>query len=452
MFGEIGWPKPLVALLTLLLVCCAGGPGISIDAPSASNSPSMPSEVSYRVAEAPALPPAEQDNAAYTETLTLRRAIQRALNYSPALKAARLEIDAKRGEAVQAGLRPNPDVALTAEDVGPDDLAEYTLAFAQAFELGGKRVKRLREAQLDTSVAGWEYEAARVQVATQAAQTFVDVLASQERLNVLRSSVDVAEKTKEAVAARVKAGSASPIELDRAEVSVARAKAAVEAEQARLEGAKRKLATLWGSSSPDFGQAEGQLAKVRVVPELGEVENFLRRNPTLTKWSEEIGRRYAALEVERAKRIPDLKLSAGVRQLEEVDSPSLVASVSIPLQVFDRNKGAIAAAQSRVAKAEQEAQAAHSELVSSLAEALSQLEVAAAQLHSIEQSVLPATETAFERTKIGYTEGKFDLLSLLDAQRMVFEARLDLVNAKADFEKAKAQVEAMIGQSLSEVR
>jgi outer membrane protein, heavy metal efflux system len=450
MSGDLRWRNSFIAMLTLGLACCAGGPEISTIPPSASIVPRP--EVSYRIAETPALSPQRQDSEGYTETLTLRRAIQRALEYSPTLKAARLEIEAKRGEAVQAGLRPNPDVALAAEDVGPDDLAEYTLEFAQAFELGGKRVKRLREAQLDMSVAGWEYEAARVQLASQTAKTFVDVLASQERLDVLRSSVDVAEKTKQAVAARVKAGSASPIELDRAEVSVARAKAAVEAEQARLEGAKRRLATLWGSSAPDFGRAEGQLAKVRAVPELGEVENLLRQNPTLAKWSQEIGRRYAALEVERAKRIPDLKLSAGVRQLEEVDSPSLVASVSIPLQVFDRNQGAIAAAQSRVAKAEQEAQAAHSELVSSLAEALSELEVAAAQLHSIEQSVLPATETAFERTQTGYAEGKFDLLSLLDAQRMVFEARLDLVNAKADFEKAKAQVEAMIGQSLSELR
>jgi outer membrane protein, heavy metal efflux system len=438
-----------MAALTLWLASCA--PGMPINLPPVSIATS--DEAPYRAAEAP-LPTSSrgQDDGSYIEALTLRRAIQRALEYSPALKAARLEIGARRGEALQAGLRPNPDIALAAEDVGPDDLAEYTMEFAQAFELGGKRVKRLRAAQLDTSVAGWEYEAARIQVASQAAQTFVDVLASQERLKVLRDSVDVAEKTKQAVAARVKAGSASPIELDRTEVPVARAKAAVEAEQARLEGAKRKLATLWGSNTPNFGDVEGELAKVRAVPELAQVESYIERNPALVKWASEISRRYAALEVERAKRVPDLKVSAGVRQLEEVDSPSLVASVSIPLQVFDRNQGAIAAANSRVAKAEQEAHAAQSELVSSLSGVLSDLEVAAAQLHSIEQNVLPATETAFERTQTGYNEGKFDLLSLLDAQRLVFEAKLDLVNAKADFEKAKVQVEAIIGQSLSELR
>jgi outer membrane protein, heavy metal efflux system len=451
MLGEVRTRNPFVLAFTLWLTSCAQAPGISTNLPTVSIAPS--DETSYQTVEAPLpTPPQEQGNAPYSETLTLHRAIQRALNYSPALKAARLEIGAKRGEALQAGLRPNPEVALTAEDVGPDDLGEYTLEFAQAFDLGGKRVTRLRAAQLDTSVAWWEYEAARVQVATQAAQTFVDVLASQERLKVLRDSVDVADRTKQAVAARVKAGSASPIELDRAEVSVARAKAAVEAEEARLEGAKRRLATLWGSNTPNFGDAEGELAKARTVPELGQVESYIERNPALAKWASEISRRYAVLEVERAKRVPDLKLSAGVRQLEEVDSPSLVASVSIPLQVFDRNQGAIAAAQTRVAKAEQEAQAAQSELVSSLAGVLSDLEVAAAQLHSIEQNVLPATETAFERTRTGYAEGKFDLLSLLDAQRLVFEARLDLVNAKADFEKAKVRVEAIIGQSLSELR
>jgi len=44
-------------------------------------------------------------------TLTLGQAVRRALRFSPAVHAAALEIDAKRGEALQAGLRPNPRLA-----------------------------------------------------------------------------------------------------------------------------------------------------------------------------------------------------------------------------------------------------------------------------------------------------------------------------------------------------
>ena len=51
----------------------------------------------------------------------------------------------------------------------------------------------------------------------------------------------------------------------------------------------------------------------------------------------------------------------------------------------------------------------------------------------------------------GATEARFDLLNVLDAQRVLFEVRLELVEAKAEFEKAKVRVETLIGQRLSEL-
>src|SRR5262245_42065912 len=119
MSGDVRSRTPRVMALTPWLASCA--PGIPTDLPPASTPTS--DEASYRAVEAPLpTPPHEQDSASYTETLTLHHAIQRTVSYSPALKAARLEIGAKRSEAVQASLRPNPEVALAAEDVGPDDL------------------------------------------------------------------------------------------------------------------------------------------------------------------------------------------------------------------------------------------------------------------------------------------------------------------------------------------
>src|SRR5690348_16882299 len=46
--------------------------------------------------------------AAQTHTLTLDQAIDLALANSPALKAARIQIDQSRSQEITAGLRPNP--------------------------------------------------------------------------------------------------------------------------------------------------------------------------------------------------------------------------------------------------------------------------------------------------------------------------------------------------------
>jgi cobalt-zinc-cadmium efflux system outer membrane protein len=391
----------------------------------------------------------------HVDKLTLKDAIGRALNYSAAVKGAFVEIEARHGEEAQASVKPNPELLLEVENFGGSkskvgfDQAEETLQIAQLIELGDKRLLRLRAAHLDASLAGWDYEVTRLTVASKAAEAFVDVLASQDRLSVLKDFVTIADKTQSAVDARVTGGRASSIDLDRAKVVSARARALVEAEKARLEAARSSLSVLWGSEGPRFERAAGKLDGARAVPSLESVKAYLDANPLLARWSDEIGRRYAQLDVEHSKAIPDIRIGAGVRQFNEDDSTAVVASLSIPLQVFDTNSGNIVAAEQRIAKSEFEQQAARTDLVGSVVEALGALAVAAAQVNALEREVLPAARSAFERTKIGYDEGKFDLLNLLDTQRLLFEARLDLVNAQAESAKARARVEVLIGRDLS---
>ena len=87
-------------------------------------------------------------------------------------------------------------------------------------------------------------------------------------------------------------------------------------------------------------------------------------------------------------------------------------------------------------------------MLGALTETVGALEVAAATVSAFENDVLPPAQSAFDRTKLGYDEGKFDILNVLDAQRAVFEARLDLMTARADYEKARVNVEAIVGRDL----
>ena len=386
--------------------------------------------------------------------LTLKSAIKRALTYNPSLKAALIEIEGKHGEEAQAGVKPNPELALDVADfAGTKNKADFqtaqeTLQITQLIELGDKRLARLRSAHLDAAVSVWDYETVRVQVATLTAEFFVDALSAQERVKVLKNFVAVAEKTRSSVNARVKAGKSNPIELDRATVSLARAKSAVAAEQLRFETARRRLSALWGADQIDFTSVDGNLNGPQFVPSLDNVKIYLSENPNIARWSDEIGRRYAVLDVERSKSIPDVKLGVGLRTFQENDAVAAVASMSVPLQIFDTNSGNIAAAERRIAKAENDKEAARGTLTSSLYEVLGALKIAASQTRSLQNEVLPAAENAFEKTQFIYDEGKIDLLNVLDTQRTLFEVRLDLVNARAEYHKAKVQVEALIGRQL----
>ena len=392
--------------------------------------------------------PGHSGHPGFEQKLTLKEAIARALSYNPAVKAAFLEIEARHGEEAQSGVKPNPELAIDIENIGRKDSTETTVSLAQTIELGDKRLRRLQAAHLDASLASWDYESVRVQVASAAARAFVDVITSQDRVRVLREFVEIAQKTQTSVDARVKGGKASPIELDRTIVAAARAKAQVSGEQARLDAAKRRLSVYWGSEKVDFGTASGRLGNGKAAPTLESLKKLLDKNPALARWSDEVGRRVAQLDVEIGKSVPDIKVGAGIRHFAENDSVAAVASVSIPLQFFDTNNGNIVAAEQRIAKAERDREAARNELLGTLVEAIGELNIAATQLRALETDVLPPAQSAFDRTKIGYDEGKFDILNVLDAQRSVFEARLDLLNARADYEKARVRLEAIIGRDL----
>jgi cobalt-zinc-cadmium efflux system outer membrane protein len=405
--------------------------------------------------QASAPPPGDSGSShAPSGAITFREAVSHAVAFSPSVKAAYAEIEARHGEAFQASRRLNPELALNVENLpnsggfAKDDASE-SLQLSQTIELGGKRLARLAAANLEASLAGWDFEVARLQAATDAAQLFVDVIASQERLAILQEFVTVSQKTRAAVEARVKGGRASPIELDRANVSVALAQASRAAEEARLAAAKARLSALWGSDRATFARAAGRLGRNPSAPSFEEVKAFLEGNPSLARWSDGIGHRYAVLEVERSKAIPNVTVGAGVRRFESDSSSGMIAAVSIPLPLFDRNEGAIAAAEHRIARAEFDAQAARTQLTGTLIGALGAVASANALTKAIESQVLPAAQSAFDRTRTGYEEGKFDLLNVLDTQRTLFEARRELVNARAEYEKARVQVEALIGRDLN---
>ena len=86
----------------------------------------------------------------YAPSLTLGQAVARVIAFNPAIKAAYLEIEAKHGEEAQASVKPNPEVLLEIENfAGTKDkrgfeFAEETLSLTQTFELGEKRLRRLK--------------------------------------------------------------------------------------------------------------------------------------------------------------------------------------------------------------------------------------------------------------------------------------------------------------------
>ena len=383
--------------------------------------------------------------------VTLRDALAAALLDNRSLAPAASAVRVREGQALQAGARPNPELKLELENFGGSgsnqalESAETTLRLSQLVELGGKRARRLAVAGLERDGAQWDYEARRADVLADTARAFTDVLALQERVALADELTQLAARAAQAVEAQVRGGGAAPVEITRAQLASAQA-ALQRGDRARaLATARLALAAQWGSSTADFTRARGRLDSLTPPPALDPLLNGIERNPDLARWSTELATREAAIGLERARAVPDIALGAGPRYLSDTDEVALVFEFWVPLPLFDRNEGAIAAAEAELAQSDAARRAADTAVRSALSRAHEDLGAAYDRAVALRDHLLPAAAKVRAGVAAAYAQGALRSLDVLDAQRTEFELRDEYLVALAAYQQALAELDRLAG-------
>ncbi len=383
--------------------------------------------------------------------ITLAEAVAAALRYHPALSVADCEIQAAEGRILQAGVRPNPEVAIEVENFAGSgtsrgfEAAETTFQVSQLIELGDKRAKRVQLARSDRDLSEWGKKSRRLAVIADTHKAFIEVLGAQNRLAMAEDLATLASAVMRSVAAKVKAGKVSPIEEARVSVDASRANAEVISARHDLAATRARLALQWGAENARFERVHGRLDALPPLLAREDINRQIDRNPELARWSSELQRRGDALALSAATGIPDISVSGGVRQFAETDDVGVVIGVSIPLPIFDRNQGAIVAAQAKMAAADAARAAKRRELLAEVYSHHQVLITAAEEEASLRRDVLPLAKQVFEATTKGYQRGKFGLLEVLDAQRTLFESRGLMLDVQMRYHLAAVELERLLG-------
>jgi cobalt-zinc-cadmium efflux system outer membrane protein len=392
------------------------------------------------------------------DVLTLRHVLALTLMNNPELKVFSLEMRAAEARELQAGLWPNPALEIGVEDVGGSGVrsgfgaAETTIQLSQLIELGNKAQKRRKVASLEKELTGWDYQAKRLEVLTEASKSYVELLAIQEKAKLLAGLVDVSEQTARIVTQRVDAGKDSPLEKTKA--SVALSGVQLEHQQAlqELETARKIVASFWGNEQPKFMRAEGQLETVTDIPEINDLQQKLIQNPQLARWEKEIARDKAALELAKSKALLDISIGAGVKRFNESDDNALVFGVTIPLPISDRNQGGRMEAAYNLSKSYEEQRAVRIEVMNQFNQIFTELSVSLNKIKGLQDSILPGAREVFGASQTAYTEGKIDYLNVLDAQRTYFVSQTEYIETLVSYHKAKTDMEGLVGQRIDTIK
>jgi cobalt-zinc-cadmium efflux system outer membrane protein len=386
--------------------------------------------------------------------LSLGAALARAVKGSPELASYSWEIRAREASALQAGLRPNPTLSVEVENIGGSgakrgvESAETTLLLSQLIELGGKRRKRRSVGTLEAESAEWEYEVARLAVIADTTAAFVDALARQGAIHQADEQIRLAEDVLQAVRSQVRAGAVSSAEVPRAEVEVTNQRIERKLAGRALQAALVRLATAWGASEPGFQTLVGDLDDVPPIPPEAELVGRMAATPELARRQAEVTKRRAEIELQDARRIPDLNLGLGPRHFNDTSDWALVVGVQMPIPVFDRNQGARRASRDQLARSREEKRSMELRLRRALALSYQGLASAYDEVTALRDEAIPMAERAYAETKRAQRQGALRFTEVLDAQRSLFALRTRLVGALASYHVSRARAEALIGGPL----
>ncbi len=390
-----------------------------------------------------------------TGDLTLRQALSMALLKSPELAAFSWEVRAGEARRLQAGLLPNPEVGIAMEEFGGSGVrrgynsAETSVVLSQLVELGGKRAKRTEVATIQSNLTGWDYESKRLDVFTETTKAFVETLAAQSRLALAKESFDLAKQVLQAVSERSRAGKVSPLEVIKAEVALSTSRIKLERTQRELETNRKSLAATWGGHSPMFIHAKGDFETINEIQPLEQILPLIYQNPDIARSKAETKLRRAEIRLEESEKVPSLTIGAGLRRYEEPDEVALIFELSLPLLLFNRNQGNILEAKHNLAKTLEENRATNVRVIANIGQIHQILSSSYLEALTLRNDVLPGAYSAFAAAREGYKQGKFGYLDVLDAQRTLFETKAGYIAALADYHKAMADAERLIGQSLT---
>ncbi len=369
--------------------------------------------------------------------LTLDNAISLAIDQNPALAAAKNEIQAAAGDAIAANKRLNPVFSLQFEDLpvrahpGPlFDVQEITSRIDYEIESGGRRKLRTEAADRTLEAQKRVYEDRRRLLRLEVERAFYQAILAKSNLESSKLILDQVERTISLNRVRYTEGDISALDLNRIEVETLKFQDDVFQADLALRNAKSSLLALLnapdlsrdidviGALPVDYQNPEPGLPPKASLNEL--IGMALRQRPDIAVRLEEQKRAETETRLQRATRSPNVTVGGGYKR--NLHENSVVFGVTVPLNIFNRNEGAIIRADAERQRAANLVVAVQKDVQLDVQKACNAAEINRRRVDYIRTQQLRKAEEVSRVTLQSYNLGGATLIDYLDAQRTYRDA------------------------------
>jgi NodT family efflux transporter outer membrane factor (OMF) lipoprotein len=391
----------------------------------------------------------------------LQALVDEALASSPDLAIAVERVRQAEAQVRVAGasLFPALDAGYSARaskaDGGTEKGSSISLAASYEVDLWGRNAAGVRGAEAGLKASAFDRDTVRLTLLAGVATAYFETLSLRGRLALARENLGIAERVLSVVQVRTRNGAVSPLDLARQEAALLSQRSALLSLEQQERQTLAALAVLIGRAPQGFDLEAAGVAGME-VPSIdpGLPADLLLRRPDLASAEAQLVAGNANLAAARAALLPKIQLtgSAGVASnalLAVLNGPTSAVSIAASLlqPIFDggRLRGQVTIAESR----ERELVETYRKSILTAFADVEQALAAASRLAERETLQALAQDRAREALRLAevrYREGADDLLSVLDAQRTLFDAQDQLAQIRRDrLESAVALYKALGG-------
>jgi outer membrane protein, heavy metal efflux system len=402
---------------------------------------------------------AAQSTAAAPDTvrrISLGEAIQRLETQNLELRLAREEAAAAEARIAAAGVLPNPALSATREQLSGDPgvYHESILQVGQTLPLGGQRGLRREAARQTSEAARARFDGVRLRLAFEVHRAYLRAAAAESDLAALAETTEVFRRVEESGRSRLAEGDISRFDQSRLQIERARYETLLARARLALAGASRELTLL---IAPDSVGAQTlilpseRLSELAAVAAVSDIETALLTaagRADVRAAEAEIEAAEAVLTLQRRLRIPDVTLSGGYKHQAD-GYQGAVVGVSVPLPLWDRNRGGIAEAEANLAAARTRRELALRRAESEIRRAWETRRSIEERRRLIGETLLPESAGLLGTARLAYAEGEMSLIELLDAADAYRGAREAVTALLTDYLSATYELERATGQLLA---
>jgi outer membrane protein, heavy metal efflux system len=391
-----------------------------------------------------------------SDYLSLETATDQFLRKNLSVEAARLQVGVAETERIGARLRPRPGLTISAENLRlsgetpANRLHEYGISVAQPIELGNRKALRMEVAERTISVSEARLTEVLRRQLFDLKRTYYESVLARVLLDTERENRDNFEGLVKFNTVRFEEGYIAEGDLLKVRLERTKFDFAVANAELALRRTKIRLLELIGER--DFERAlRMEISNRLQVPpvDLNLVqlkETALVNRPEIKVAETELALAQSSIKLERSRAKGEVTPYVGYKRVG-VDN-TVLAGVTVPLPIGNRNQSGIARAEAEQKVSETNLSLVRNRTLAEVEAAYRAYESAREQVRAYEAGLLKQADESREIQLGAYQEGATELITLIEAQKTRTEVRANYYRAIFDYYMSIFQLELATGTDI----